>query len=158
MMCQFQWWWSVTTFGWSAVKLPQLRSSMEVDRSKPLPTSLQSDFIPDDVLFALTQPPMARDKLGPPTRTRNLSTSMVTCPSSVLGSVTSVCSLSLFLPLPLSVSLSLYLSLWMMYGMCSSGTVSTLCFVCTFSCIMFHSLIHAYMYINNACNLISVHQ
>ncbi|XP_076455039.1 axonemal dynein light chain domain-containing protein 1-like isoform X2 [Babylonia areolata] len=57
------------------VKLPQLRSSaMEVDRSKPLPTSLQSDFIPDDVLFALTQPPMARDKLGPPSRVRNLGT------------------------------------------------------------------------------------
>ena len=34
---------------------------------------------------------------------------------------------------------------WMMYGMCSSGAVSTLCFVWKFSCIMFHSLIHAYM-------------
>ena len=71
--------------------------------------------------------------------------------------------LSLFLPQPLSVSLSLSLylsrSLWMMYGMCSSGAVSTLCFVWTFWCIMFHSIIHAYMYIiNNACNLISVHQ
>ena len=26
------------------------------------------------------------------------------------------------------------------------------------SCITFHSLIHAYMYINNACKLISIHQ
>ncbi|KAL8625878.1 hypothetical protein ACOMHN_012470 [Nucella lapillus] len=58
------------------VKLPQLRSSMEVDRTKPLPTSLQSDFLPDDVLFALTQPPMARDKLGPPSRIRNLTTTV----------------------------------------------------------------------------------
>ena len=32
------------------------------------------------------------------------------------------------------------------------------CFVWKFSCITSHSLIHAYMYINNACNLISVHQ
>ena len=37
-------------------------------------------------------------------------------------------------------------------------TSRTLCFVCKFSCRMFHSLIHAYMYINNARNLISVHQ
>ncbi|PVD21951.1 hypothetical protein C0Q70_17754 [Pomacea canaliculata] len=59
------------------VKLPQLRSSMVVDRTKPLPTSLQSDFIPEDILFALTQPPPARDKLGPPTRYRNLNTSLV---------------------------------------------------------------------------------
>ena len=46
----------------------------------------------------------------------------------------------------------------MMYGMCSSGAVSTLCFVWKFSCITFHSLSYAYMYIHNACNLISVHQ
>ena len=31
-------------------------------------------------------------------------------------------------------------------------------FVWKFSCITFYSLIHAYMYINNACNLISTHQ
>ncbi|KAK7095467.1 axonemal dynein light chain domain-containing protein 1-like [Littorina saxatilis] len=58
------------------LKLPQLRGTMEIDRSKPLPTSLQSDFIPDDVLFALTQPPIPRDKLGPPSRVRNLATSI----------------------------------------------------------------------------------
>lgn len=58
------------------VKLPQLRNSMMLDKTKPLPTSLQSDFIPDDVLFALTQPPIPRDKLGPPSRVRNLNTSM----------------------------------------------------------------------------------
>ena len=54
-----------------------------------------------------------------------------------------------------SVCLSVCLSLWR-----SSGAVSTLCFVWKFSCITFHSLIHAYMYIyiNNACNLISIHQ
>ena len=44
-------------------------------------------------------------------------------------------------------------------GMCSSGAVSTLCFVWKFSCITFHSLIHAcIMYISNACNLISIYQ
>ena len=48
----------------------------------------------------------------------------------------------------LSLSLSLSLSL----------AVSTLCFVWKFSRITFQSLIHAYLYINNACNLISVHQ
>ena len=31
-------------------------------------------------------------------------------------------------------------------------------FVWKFSCLTFHSLIHAYMYINNPCNLISTHQ
>ena len=45
----------------------------------------------------------------------------------------------------------------MMYGMCSSDAVSTLCFCVE---ILMHnvSLIHAYMYINNAYNLISIHQ
>ena len=47
---------------------------------------------------------------------------------------------------------------WMMYGLYSSGAVNTLCFVWKFSCITFHSLIHAYVYINNASNLISTHQ
>jgi hypothetical protein len=32
-----------------------------------------SDFIPEDVLFALTQPPPVKDQLGPPSRTRNLN-------------------------------------------------------------------------------------
>ena len=44
------------------------------------------------------------------------------------------------------------------YGMCSSGAVSTLCFVWKFACITFHLLIHACMYINYACNLIDIHQ
>ncbi|CAG2256169.1 unnamed protein product [Mytilus edulis] len=35
-----------------------------------------SDFIPEDVLFALTQPPPVKDQLGPPSRTRNLNTSI----------------------------------------------------------------------------------
>ncbi|XP_078605454.1 axonemal dynein light chain domain-containing protein 1-like isoform X2 [Branchiostoma floridae x Branchiostoma japonicum] len=53
--------------------LPDLRTSdMAVDRTKPLPTSLQSDFIPEDLLFALTQPPplKAKDNLLPPSRTK----------------------------------------------------------------------------------------
>ncbi|XP_062611821.1 axonemal dynein light chain domain-containing protein 1-like isoform X3 [Saccostrea cucullata] len=58
--------------------LPELRNSNNaLDKTKPLPTSLQSDFIPEDVLFALTQPPPVRDQLGPPTRTRNLNVSNV---------------------------------------------------------------------------------
>ena len=42
--------------------------------------------------------------------------------------------------------------------MCASGAANTLCFVWTFSCITFHSLIHACMYINDACNFIFIHQ
>lgn len=46
--------------------LPELRSSdYYIDRTKPLPTSLQSDFIPEDILSALTQlpKPVGKDKL-----------------------------------------------------------------------------------------------
>ncbi|KAH3797056.1 hypothetical protein DPMN_150631 [Dreissena polymorpha] len=50
---------------------------MAVDKSKPLPTSLQSDFLPEDVLFALTQPPSAPDTLGPLSKYRSLNTSVV---------------------------------------------------------------------------------
>ncbi|XP_052221948.1 axonemal dynein light chain domain-containing protein 1-like isoform X3 [Dreissena polymorpha] len=58
-------------------KLPELRTSdMAVDKSKPLPTSLQSDFLPEDVLFALTQPPSAPDTLGPLSKYRSLNTSV----------------------------------------------------------------------------------
>ena len=57
--------------------LPELRQNVAVDKNKPLPTSLQSDFIPEEILFALTQPPAAKDKLGPPTRSRNLNVSGV---------------------------------------------------------------------------------
>ncbi|KAK3723089.1 hypothetical protein RRG08_037283 [Elysia crispata] len=55
-------------------ELPVLRSSNDIDKTKPLPTSLQSDFIPEDILFALTQPPPGKGKLGPPSRVRNLNT------------------------------------------------------------------------------------
>ena len=59
-------------------RLPDLRSSdLAIDRSKPLPTSLQSDFLPEDVLFALTQPPQTKEPLGPASRFRNLNTSVV---------------------------------------------------------------------------------
>ncbi|KAL4218861.1 Axonemal dynein light chain domain-containing protein 1 [Mactra antiquata] len=57
-------------------KLPEIRTSdLAIDKTKPLPTSLQSDFLPDDVLFALTQPPAIRDTLGPPSKYRALNTS-----------------------------------------------------------------------------------
>lgn len=58
-------------------KLPELRNSDQaVDKSKPLPTSLQSDFLPEDILFALTQPPTSRGgTLGPPSKYRSLNTS-----------------------------------------------------------------------------------
>ncbi|XP_033732804.1 axonemal dynein light chain domain-containing protein 1-like isoform X2 [Pecten maximus] len=69
--------------------LPELRNSEnKVDRTKPLPTSLQSDFLPEDVLFALTQPPPIRDQLGPPNRARNLNTTSIQTrppPASVWG-------------------------------------------------------------------------
>lgn len=59
-------------------KLPELRNSdTAVDKTKPLPTSLQSDFLPEDVLFALTQPPTSRDLLAPASKFRNLNTSVV---------------------------------------------------------------------------------
>ncbi|XP_002738798.1 axonemal dynein light chain domain-containing protein 1-like [Saccoglossus kowalevskii] len=52
--------------------LPELKSSeMTVDRTKPLPTSLQSEFIPEDILNTLTQLPQSnQDQLGPPLRTK----------------------------------------------------------------------------------------
>ena len=59
-------------------KLPDLKNSdLAIDKSKPLPTSLQSDFLPEDVLFALTQPPQIKEPLGPASRFRNLNTSVV---------------------------------------------------------------------------------
>ncbi|XP_053380213.1 axonemal dynein light chain domain-containing protein 1-like [Mercenaria mercenaria] len=58
-------------------KLPELKNSdLAIDKTKPLPTSLQSDFLPDDVLFALTQPPTVKDVLGPPSKYRALNTSV----------------------------------------------------------------------------------
>lgn len=66
------------------IALPELRNSGNaLDKRKPLPTSLQSDFIPEDVLFALTQPPTVREQLGPPTRNRNLNVTTVSHKSIV---------------------------------------------------------------------------
>ena len=42
--------------------------------------------------------------------------------------------------------------------MCASGAVNTLGFEWKFSCIKFPSLIHASMYINDACNFIFTYQ
>ena len=74
-------------------------------------------------------------------------------------------SLSVCLSPPTSLYLSLSLSLCLSLCLClslslsRSLSVSTLCFVWKFSGITFHSLIHAcIMYINNACNFISVYQ
>lgn len=67
-----------------SIALPELRNSGNaLDKRKPLPTSLQSDFIPEDVLFALTQPPPVREQLGPPTRNRNLNVTTVSQQSIV---------------------------------------------------------------------------
>ena len=58
--------------------LPDIKTSKTaLDKTKPLPTTLQSEFIPDEVLLAITQPPPAYEKLGPPSRYRNLDTSAV---------------------------------------------------------------------------------
>jgi len=60
------------------VELPEIRrSDNSIDKDKPLPTSLQCDFIPDDVLLAITHPPPGYDKLGPLTRYRNINTTTV---------------------------------------------------------------------------------
>ncbi|XP_022084228.1 axonemal dynein light chain domain-containing protein 1-like isoform X2 [Acanthaster planci] len=46
------------TEGQSIATLPDLRSSdKDIDKTKPLPTSLQSEFIPEDILNALTNIP-----------------------------------------------------------------------------------------------------
>ena len=87
-----------------------------------------------------------------------LSVCLCTCVSlspslslSTLGVYTlSHCiSLSVCLPVCLSLNDVWHVFIWR----CEHPT-----FVWKFSCITFHSLIHAYMYINNACNLISTHQ
>ncbi|XP_071820220.1 axonemal dynein light chain domain-containing protein 1-like isoform X2 [Apostichopus japonicus] len=57
-----------------AALLPSLRASHnKVDKTKPLPTSLQSEFIPEDILSALTQlpGPSVKEKLSTPSRLRN---------------------------------------------------------------------------------------
>ena len=41
--------------------------------------------------------------------------------------------------------------------MCASGAVNALCFVWTFSCITFHSLIHAYTFNNDAFKFIYIY-
>ncbi|XP_074655207.1 axonemal dynein light chain domain-containing protein 1-like [Tubulanus polymorphus] len=60
----------------ATVALPALKQQ-DLDTTKPLPTSLQSDFIPEDVLKALTQPTTRGEILGPPSRYRNLATTNV---------------------------------------------------------------------------------
>ncbi|ELU17826.1 hypothetical protein CAPTEDRAFT_221957 [Capitella teleta] len=58
------------------IMLPELKANQTmVDKTRPLPTSLQSDFLPEDVLLALTQPAPPSDKLGPSHRHRNLHVS-----------------------------------------------------------------------------------
>ena len=43
--------------------LPDLKSSdKDIDKSQPLPTSLQSEFIPEDILNALTAMPTSVEK------------------------------------------------------------------------------------------------
>ena len=66
---------------------------------------------------------------------------------------------SLSLSLSLFAGYMLIICNWMMYGMCSSGAVNTLCCVWKFSCIFTsHSFMPIIMSINDACNLISTHQ
>ncbi|CAH1787293.1 unnamed protein product [Owenia fusiformis] len=60
--------------------LPPLRTS-----ETALEKTKQSDFIPNDVLFALTQPPPPQDQLGPPSRFRNLNTSTTTSRKAPAG-------------------------------------------------------------------------
>ena len=60
------------------VLLPDIRNSENfIDKSRPLPSTLQKDYIPDDILFALTQIPHGQELLGPAARLRNINTSAV---------------------------------------------------------------------------------
>ena len=60
------------------VLLPDIRTSDNyIDKNRPLPSSLQKDYIPDDILFALTQTPQGQELLGPSARLRNINTSTV---------------------------------------------------------------------------------
>ena len=56
------------------VALPELRrNTISLDRSQPLPTSLQSDFIPTELLLALTEVSPPQEQLGPASRQRRAS-------------------------------------------------------------------------------------
>ena len=60
--------------------LPHIRphaGHLVAEKWKPLPTSLQSDFLPDDVLFALTKLPLANESLGPSHRAQHIATETV---------------------------------------------------------------------------------
>ncbi|XP_033119171.1 axonemal dynein light chain domain-containing protein 1-like isoform X2 [Anneissia japonica] len=67
--------------------LPDLKSSDNyIDKSKPLPTSLQSEFIPEEILNALTKIPKPVPKDGLPTalKTKNASTNKGNAPAANL--------------------------------------------------------------------------
>ncbi|XP_071947240.1 axonemal dynein light chain domain-containing protein 1-like isoform X2 [Antedon mediterranea] len=67
--------------------LPDLKSSdAYIDKSKPLPTSLQSEFIPEEILNALTKIPKPVPKEGLPTphKTKNASISKGNAPAANL--------------------------------------------------------------------------
>ena len=87
-------------------------------------------------------------------------TSETASESCVMGKQRMYLSLFLFVSVSVSVSvcLSLSVSVCLSVSLSLSLSLSLSRFVWKFLCITFHSLIHAYMYINNACNLISTHQ
>ena len=69
---------SLTLNRFLLVLLPDIRTSDNyIDKNRPLPSSLQKDYIPDDILFALTQTPQGQELLGPSARLRNINTSTV---------------------------------------------------------------------------------
>ncbi|KAI0239999.1 Axonemal dynein light chain domain-containing protein 1 [Lamellibrachia satsuma] len=67
------------------VSLPELRqSTLNLDRNQPLPTSLQSDFIPAELLLALTEISPPQEQLGPTSKQkRSPSTVMKKSPANM---------------------------------------------------------------------------
>ncbi|XP_070532396.1 axonemal dynein light chain domain-containing protein 1-like isoform X2 [Ptychodera flava] len=65
--------------------LPELKSSdRAIDKRKPLPTSLQSEFIPEDILLALTQIPQpTSDQLAVPSKTKSSASKGMAAPANV---------------------------------------------------------------------------
>ncbi|XP_069088202.1 axonemal dynein light chain domain-containing protein 1 isoform X2 [Pleurodeles waltl] len=66
---------SLMTIGEENAVLPSLKKSSALDRSQPLPTSLQSDFIPEEILSVLTSTANAAphpEFLGPPKKNKSL--------------------------------------------------------------------------------------
>ena len=57
--------------------LPELKTNASMEMRRAIIPAVQQDFIPDELLLALTEPPPVSDPLGPPGRHRNLAVTNV---------------------------------------------------------------------------------